>query len=222
MSASKNLFENNIMYGSASGALYHHCGLENESKNNIVHRVVSPDNGQHQYQYLCRYQHLSVYVNIIFIVDININIIVDINIMFNIFTGQEPLSNIWGACEANSGKFQSFSNHHNIYYFENTEGMKLYKSHNWFDEKTVYTDNLFYSLVPSDEFKGMFPPSDITFADLPSVGAVRNKWDDPQFVSVANQDYQLADDSPAKAMGIVQIRLDNFGIQNDRLPLYLN
>ena len=100
--------------------------------------------------------------------------------------------------------------------------MKLYKSHNWFDEKTVYTDNLFYSLVPSDEFKGMFPPSDITFADLPSVGAVRNKWDDPQFVSVANQDYVLADDSPAKAMGIVQIRLDNFGIQNDRLPLYLN
>ena len=64
------------MFGSASGALYHHCGLENESKNNIVHRVASPANGQ------------------------------------------DPLSNLWGACEANSGKFQSFSNHHNIYYFE--------------------------------------------------------------------------------------------------------
>ena len=77
------------MFGSASGALYHHCGLENESKNNIVHRVAVPANGQ------------------------------------------DPLSNIWGACEANSGKFQSFSNHHNIYYFQNTENMKLYKSHNW-------------------------------------------------------------------------------------------
>ena len=89
VSASKNLFEANIMTGSGSGALYHHCGLENESKNNIVHRVAAPDNGQ------------------------------------------DAVSNIWGACEANSGKFQSFSNHHNIYYFENTEGMKLYKSHNW-------------------------------------------------------------------------------------------
>ena len=76
VSAGKNLFENNILYGSGSGALFHHCGLENEAKNNIVHRLIRPDNGQ------------------------------------------QPLSDLWGACEANSGKFQSFSNHHNIYYFE--------------------------------------------------------------------------------------------------------
>ena len=51
----------------------------------------------------------------------------------------------------------------------------MYKSHNWFDEKTSFTDNLFYSLVGSDETKGMFPPSDLPFASLPSVGAVRNE-----------------------------------------------
>ena len=51
--------------------------------------------------------------------------------------------------------------------------MKLYKSNNFFDERTEFTDNLYYSLVESDEFKGMFPPSDLAFGDLPSVGSVR-------------------------------------------------
>ena len=180
VSSSKNLFENNILYGSGSGALFHHCGLENESKNNIVHREVSPA------------------------------------------SGHEALQDLWGGCEANSGKFQSFSNHHNIYYFENTEGMELYKSYNWFDEKTVFTDNLYYSLEPSDEFKEMFPPSDLTFADLPSVGSVRNQWADPLFASAEAHDYLLGEDSPAWSMGIQQVRLDNFGIQQERRPLYLN
>ena len=62
--------------------------------------------------------------------------------------GLEPLNTLWGGCEANSGKFQSFRNHHNIYYFEDTEDLKLYRAHNWFDEKTEFTDNLYWSLVP--------------------------------------------------------------------------
>ena len=85
----------------------------------------------------------------------------------------------------------------------------------------MFTDNLFYSDVSSDEFKGMFPPSDLPFADLASVGAVRNQWADPQFADVAGEDFLLAEDSPAKAMGIQQIRLDNFGIENGKRPLYL-
>ena len=84
-SSSKNLFENNLLYGSGSGGIYHHCGLENESKNNYFHRVAAPQNGK------------------------------------------DPISNLWGACEANSGKFQSFTNHHNIYFFDDTENFKLYK-----------------------------------------------------------------------------------------------
>ena len=178
VSASKNLFENNILTGSGSGGLYHHCGLENESKNNIVYRVQNTTNGA------------------------------------------DPISNLWGACEANSGKFQSFANHHNIYYFEGTEDMKLYKSHNWFDEKTVFSDNLFFSTDPQDEFKGMFPPNDIPFADLPSVGSVQNQWTDPKFQDVSSLDFTLAQDSPAIGMGIKQIRLDNFGIPADQMPFY--
>ena len=34
------------------GGLYHHCGVENESKNNYVHRVGSPANGQNPLKYL--------------------------------------------------------------------------------------------------------------------------------------------------------------------------
>ena len=64
VSASKNLFENNILYGSADTgtAIVHHCGIENESKNNIVHRNIEPENGE------------------------------------------RPISDLWGACEANKGK----------------------------------------------------------------------------------------------------------------------
>ena len=167
------------MFGSGSGALYHHCGLENESKNNILHRQSTPSNGQ------------------------------------------KPVSNVWGACEANSGKFQSFRNHHNIYFFDNTEDLKLYKSHNWFDEKTEFRDNLFFSLDPTDEFKEMFPPSDLAFADLPSVGSVRNKWQDPKFENVEEHNYRLTDDSPAFEMGIQMPEFGNFGIQNNRQPFYL-
>ena len=62
----------------------------------------------------------------------------------------------------------------------------------------------------------MFPPNDIQFSDLPSVGSVRNQWTDPKFLDAEARDYQLAEDSPAHDMGIQQIRLDNFGIQNQK------
>ena len=44
----------------------------------------------------------------------------------------------------------------------------------------------------------------------------RNKWTDPKFLDAEARDYQLAEDSPAHGMGIQQIRLDNFGVQNQR------
>ena len=38
VSAARNTFEKNIMYGSGGLALYHHCGKDNMGVNNIVHR----------------------------------------------------------------------------------------------------------------------------------------------------------------------------------------
>ena len=173
------MFENNILYGSGDVGLIHHCGLENESKNNYVHRIVSPSNGL------------------------------------------EPLETLWGVCEANKGRHQSFSNHHNIYFFEDTENFDLYKRNSHFDERSIFSDNLYFSLNPEDEFKGMFPPDEIPFADLPSAGSERNQWTDPKFEDPAINNYQLAEDSPALGMGIKQIRLDNFGIQENKRPFYL-
>jgi hypothetical protein len=40
------VFENNILRGSAGGALTHHCGIDNESKNNIIHRSGNHSFGQ--------------------------------------------------------------------------------------------------------------------------------------------------------------------------------
>ena len=155
VSSGKTLFENNILYGSGSEALFHHCGLENESKNNIVHRESRPANGE------------------------------------------KPLSNLWAGCEKNSGKFQSFTNHHNIYYFEDTRDFTLYKQYHSYDELTVFSDNLYYSLEPQDEFKGMFPPDSLTFADLPSAGSYDNVWQNPEFADVTAHNYRLSDSSPA-------------------------
>ena len=198
VSSGKTLFENNILYGSGSEALFHHCGLENESKNNIVHRESRPANGE------------------------------------------KPLSNLWAGCEKNSGKFQSFTNHHNIYYFEDTRDFTLYKQYHSYDELTVFSDNLYYSLEPQDEFKGMFPPDSLTFADLPSAGSYDNVWQNPEFADVTAHNYRLSDSSPAwlffflffygklieiifnREMGIQQIRLDNFGIAQNKRPRYLN
>ena len=39
--SSYNTFENNLMYGEGENALYHHCGIENLSKNNVIHRTSS-------------------------------------------------------------------------------------------------------------------------------------------------------------------------------------
>jgi len=50
----------------------------------------------------------------------------------------------------------------------------------------------------------------------------RNRWADPQFSGPEVHNYLLTDGSPALAMGIQQIRLDNFGIQDDRKPFYLS
>ena len=38
--SSRTTFENNIMYGTGFDALVHHCGVDNISKNNIVHRTA--------------------------------------------------------------------------------------------------------------------------------------------------------------------------------------
>merc|ERR1719505_550453 len=42
-SSSGTIFEKNILRGGGANALKHHCGLDNESKNNIVHRTNAVD-----------------------------------------------------------------------------------------------------------------------------------------------------------------------------------
>ena len=150
---SGNTFENNIIYGSGSSATTFNCGLDNESKNNYIHRVGHTDNGVH------------------------------------------ALDQLWNGCSSKG--IDSFNIHHNIHYFDNTEGFILYSPFAIFDSDNVFSDNLYFSEDPSDEFKGMFPPDDVTFADLPSVGSFRNKWEDPLFSSAAAHNYLLAENSPA-------------------------
>ena len=44
VSAGKNLFEKNILHGSGSGALFHHCGLENEARSESSNPLISDSN----------------------------------------------------------------------------------------------------------------------------------------------------------------------------------
>jgi hypothetical protein len=41
-SSSGTVIENNVLRGQGMEALYHHCGLDNESVNNIIHRTTDP------------------------------------------------------------------------------------------------------------------------------------------------------------------------------------
>merc|ERR1712218_316497 len=107
--------------------------------------------------------------------------------------------------EKDQGKHQSLLNHLNIYFFDNTEDMRLYEKYNFFDERSVFRDNLYYSLNPEDEFKvpwvykesksssylqGMFPPDDLPFSALPP--SEGNRWADPLFLEPEAHDYQLS------------------------------
>ena len=150
--SSKNTFENNLIYGASSGALTFNCGLENEAKNNYVHREASPG------------------------------------------SGRQPLGQLWGGC--NKKGVNTYTNHHNIYYFDNTDNLTLFSNWMRFDEETVFHSNLYYSMEQADKLKPMFPPGNIPFAELSSSG--NNKWEDPDFASPPSNDYTLADNSPAR------------------------
>ena len=45
--SSRTTFENNIMYGTGDRAIIHHCGVDNISKNNIIHRTAEEETQGH-------------------------------------------------------------------------------------------------------------------------------------------------------------------------------
>ena len=105
------------------------------------------------------------------------------------------MDQLWNGCSSKG--INSFNIHHNVHFFDNTEDFILYSPFAIFDNDTVFSDNLYFSMNAQDEFKGMFPPDDVTFADLPSVGSYRNVWEDPKFAAPSAHNYLLAEDSPA-------------------------
>jgi len=180
VSASRNTFENNIMFGSGSMALVHHCGVDNVSKNNIVHRTPTAMEDQ-----------------------------------------EYPLEVVWSGCERESGKHQNYSNHHNIYLIENTTGLSFYRNHHTFDQETShFYQNLFWTPTPADKEVKMFPFG-LDWYEWKETGIdIDSYWADPEFQEPSSGLYVLGDMSPAWELGIHQIQLGNFGIQDSATLFY--
>ena len=182
VSASRNTFENNIMYGSGSMALVHHCGVDNVSKNNIVHRTRTAVE-EHEY----------------------------------------PIEIVWSGCEKEGGKYQNYSNYHNIYLMDNTTALSFYRNHHKFDkESSHFYQNLFWAPSLADKEVKMFP-YDLDWYQWKDTGIDTDSvWADPGFQDPSSGQYVLGESSPALDLGIKQIQLDNFGIQSNVQLFYKN
>ena len=184
----KNTFENNIMYGSGSFALYHHCGLENVSKNNIVHRTSSSsDHALNQAVGGCEktstaglYQSYTNSHNIYYLDNAK----------------DFALGRDWDRFYDPLRPNDTVIFHHNLYYSAaRTDDLHLMK----FPGGTKQNPWIWPQWVSSDSGQDEY-----------------SKWANPKFSDPYSNKYELAEDSPALELGIKQINLDNFGIQKSQ------
>ena len=98
-------------------ALVHYCGVDNDSKDNIVHRTRAAVQ-EHEY----------------------------------------PIGIVWSGCEKEGGKYQNYSNYHNVYLMDHTIGLSFYRNHYNFDkESSHFYQNLFWVPSLADKEVKMFP-----------------------------------------------------------------
>ena len=154
MAGSKTTFENNLVFGSGGAAISFNCGIENEAKNNFIHREAKPTNGH------------------------------------------KALGQVWNGC--NRKRINTYSNHHNVYYFDNTDNLIFYQPWMRFDQDTVFYKNLYFSLEPTDQTKGMFPPDEVPFSSFRTARQTGSQWVDPEFSSAGGHNYTLLPTSPAR------------------------
>ena len=161
-------------------ALVHHCGVDNVSKNNIVHRTATTAEDH-----------------------------------------EHPIEIVWSGCEKEGGKFQNYSNFNNIYLMDNATDLTFYRNHHRFDEESShFYQNLFWSPNESDKDMKMFP-SGLDWYMWMETGIDTNSiWADPKLLDPSTGKYVLGNDSPALGLGIQQIQLDNFGIQENVYLFY--
>ena len=174
------------MYGSGQFAMYHHCGLENVSKNNIVHRTSSSsDHALNQAMGGCekgstsgRYQSYINSHNIYYLDSAK-----DFSLGRDHDRFYDPLR------PNDKAVF-----HHNLYFSsDNDENSMTFPGSTKWPLHSVNWEEWQESGNDTDSL-----------------------WADPMFSDPNSRKYQLANDSPALELGIKQINLDNFGIQKSQ------
>ena len=176
----KNTIENNLLIGATGikgSYIKHACGLDNVSKNNVIHR----------------------------------------NNTYN------TANYMWGGCmKTLTDSYQQFVNHHNVYLLENIDNLSMWRpfdrywNHSWdnhLDQAPKFWDNLYWSPNSLGKDEDIFPGKK-TWDQWIDGNDTDSSWvDENPFVDANAGDYTLKKDSPAFAMGINQIILGNFGVQ---------
>ena len=95
--------------------------------------------------------------------------------------------------------------------------------HHKFDtESSHFYQNLFWAPSMADREVKMFP-YDLDWYEWKDTGIDTDSvWADPGFQDPSSGQYVLGQSSPALDLGIKQIQLDNFGIQNNVHLFYKN
>ena len=179
-----NTWDNNIIYGGGELPFSHHCGIDNVSKNNIIHRTIDPSRPDlepfHHFLAMCEKnsgdpQYFENTRNI-YIFD-NTD-----GFHFGRSWDRYYEDGLWGA-----GVYPpSPSIHHNIYWSLSSE---------------------------NDRNQPLFPGA-TNWSEWQNGGnETGSLWQDPEFEDPSNHRYVLNPESPAWALGIQQVDFDNIGIQ---------
>ena len=137
------------------------------------------------------------------------------------FTSNHTITRMEVVCKTNYGDalHQEYSHIQNIYLLDTIDEDTAFGNNFDTFENTVYSQNLYWS--PQDPQSSLYfsitpgNKKEVTWQEWNAEGRdVDSVWADPKFADSDNGLYTLANDSPAFDLGIQQIDLDNFGIQN--------
>ena len=127
---------------------------------------------------------------------------------------------MWGGCQRNViDRYQDYNNEQNIYLLDNVENLSMWRyydrfwSHkhdNHWDEAPEFKNNLYWGASKPSAF-----PGDKTWDQWIMGNDTNSLWADPLFTNAEAGDYSLRPGSPAIDLGINQIILGNFGVQED-------
>ena len=127
---------------------------------------------------------------------------------------------MWGGCQHNViDRYQEYTNEKNIYLLDNVDNLSMGRYYdrfwnhfydNHWDQAPEFKENVYWGNTKPETF-----PGDKTWDQWIMGNDTNSIWADPLFTNIPAGDYTLRPESPAFGLGINEIILGNFGVQEN-------